>query len=169
MTASRAAAAPGARRPTPGSVFAFIAALSFVCVGAALVSQHVYGMEPCAWCVLQRLVFLAIGVVALVGLAWRGAAAGRAVGAAVLLLALAGLASAIWQHFVAARSASCAMTLADRIVSSTTLDTVLPDVFSARANCAEAAVNLLGVPYAFWSAAVFLVVIAAALRVLRRH
>ena len=168
MTASGAAAARGARRPASGAVFAFIAALCFVSVGAALLSQHAYGMEPCAWCVLQRLVFLVIGVVALVGFMWRGATGGRTVGAALLLLALAGLASAVWQHFVAARSASCAMTLADRIVSSTTLDTLLPDVFSARANCAEAAVDLLGVPYAFWSAAVFLVVIAAALRVLRR-
>lgn len=168
MTAAHASAAVRAGRPSRPVVFAFIAAVSFLAVGAALVSQHVYGMEPCAWCVLQRLVFLAIGVAACVGLAWRGAKAGRVVGGIALLFALGGLASAAWQHFVAGRSASCAMTMADRIVSATTLDTALPDVFSARASCAEAAVNLLGVPYAFWSAAVFLVVIAATLRVLRR-
>ena len=32
---------------------------------------------------------------------------------------------------------------------------MLPDVFEARASCADAAVSLLGVPYEFWSAALF--------------
>ena len=66
-------------------------------------SQHVFGMEPCPWCVLQRLVFVAIGVFALLGLAWRGAAGTRVAGGLALLLAAAGLAAALWQHFVAAR------------------------------------------------------------------
>lgn len=160
---------PGARagRPASTALFAFVAVASFAAVGAALVSQHVYGMEPCAWCVLQRLIFLAIGLVALIGLAWRSAAARRSAGAAALPLALGGLASALWQHFVAARSASCNMTLADRIVGATQLDSLLPGVFSARASCADAAVNLLGLPYAFWSAAVFAVLIAATVKALR--
>ena len=61
----------------------------------------------------------------------------------------------LWQHFVAARSASCNLTLADRIVNATGLDALLPDVFEARASCADAAVVLLGVPYEFWSGALF--------------
>jgi hypothetical protein len=38
----------------------------------------------------------------------------------------------------------------DRIVGATGLDRLLPDVFEARANCADAAVSLLGMPYAYW-------------------
>lgn len=163
-------------RPSPGlyagrsgalRLFAFVVVASFAAVAAALVSQHTYGMEPCAWCVLQRLIFLGVGVVALVGLAWRSARGSRVVGSVVLLLALSGLASALWQHFVAARSASCNLTLADRIVGATQLDSLLPDVFSVRASCAEAAVSLLGVPYAFWAAALFLVISVGAVRTLR--
>jgi disulfide bond formation protein DsbB len=38
-------------------------------VGGALVSQHVFDMQPCPWCVLQRLIFVAIALVCLVGAA----------------------------------------------------------------------------------------------------
>ena len=155
------------RAAATGSLFAFVALASFAAVAAALVSQHVYRMEPCPWCVLQRLIFLVMGAVALIGLAWRGRTGSRAAGTVALLLAIGGLASALWQHLVAARSASCNLTLADRIVSATTLDTLLPDVFEARASCADAAVDLLGVPYAFWAAALFVLCAVALVQAIR--
>ena len=37
------------------------ALLCFGSVGVALISQYVYDMQPCAWCVFQRLLFLLIG------------------------------------------------------------------------------------------------------------
>ena len=37
-------------------------------LGAALVSQHVFDMQPCPWCVLQRLIFVALALAALLGL-----------------------------------------------------------------------------------------------------
>ena len=146
---------PLAQGPRNGPLFALAALGSFAAVAAALVSQHVYGMEPCPWCVLQRLVFVAIGIFALLGLVWRGPAGTRVAGTLALMLAAAGLAAALWQHFVAAQSASCNLTLADRIVNATGLNAMLPGVFEARASCADAAVSLLGVSYDFWSAALF--------------
>jgi len=160
----RARAGGGARTR---ALFAFVAVVSLGALVAALVSQHVYDMQPCPWCVLQRLVFCAIAVFALLGLVWRGAAGGRVAGTFALLLAFAGIAAALWQQLVAAKSESCNLTLADRIVGATTLDRLLPDVFEARASCADAAVSLLGVPYAYWAAACFAVCAIALLRVLR--
>ncbi len=157
-----------ARRVAPtGGLFAFVALASFAAVAAALVSQHAYGMQPCAWCVLQRLIFLAVGAVALLGLVWRGRTGSLVAAAGGLLLALCGLPSALWQHFVAAHSASCNLTLADRIVSTTKLDILLPDVFEARASCADAAVELFGVPYAFWAAALFVLCALALVQAIR--
>lgn len=152
--------------PTPllgGCAVAGVAA-----VGIALVTQHGFGMEPCPWCVLQRVIFLAISLAALIGLVWRSAVGRRVAAAAGLLLAGAGIASALWQHFVAAASASCNLTLADKIVGGLHLDSLLPDVFSARASCADAAVSLVGVPYEFWSLALYLMLAVALLQVLRR-
>ncbi len=147
----------------PGLLLAAIAVLSLAAVGAALVSQHVYGMEPCPWCILQRVIFIAIAIVCLVGFA-----STRIAGVLALLLALSGVAAALWQHFQAAASSSCVLTLADRIVSSMKLDSVWPDVFLPRASCADAAVDLLGVPYDFWSLALFVVLGMAAILVIRQ-
>jgi len=61
-------------------------------------------------------------VFALLGLAWRSPAGTRVAGGLALLLATAGLGAALWQYFVAARSASCNLTLADRIVNATGLN-----------------------------------------------
>jgi disulfide bond formation protein DsbB len=146
-------------------VFAGVAFACVAAVGAALVTQHVFNMQPCPWCVLQRLIFLTIALVCIVVLIWRGPA-GRIVGGAIgFVLALCGVAAALWQHFKAAASASCNLTLADKIVSGTLhLDELLPNVFSPRASCADAAVNLFGVPYDFWSLALFVLIALALLR-----
>ena len=144
-----------------------IAIVCLAAVGAALVSQHFFDMQPCPWCVLQRVIFVAIALVCLIGAAIP-ARAGR-IGAALLvaLLALCGIAAALWQHFKAAASASCNLTLADKIIGALQLDSLLPDVFAPRASCADAAVSLFGIPYDFWSLALFVLCGIAALRVLR--
>lgn len=154
------------RRPRTIGAFALVAVAALGSVAAALVSQHVYGMDPCAWCVLQRLIFVAIGIVALVGLAWRRPTGARVAGTLVVLLGIVGIASALWQQLVASKSASCNLTLADRIISGSGLDQALPGVFEARASCADAAVNLFGVPYALWAVALFALCAIVAIRAL---
>ena len=152
-----------------GRVDAALGAIFVFCVAAvagALVSQYRFGMDPCPWCILQRAIYCAIGIAALIGLAWRRPA-GRLTGAVLaLLLALAGMAAALWQHFVAAASQSCNLTLADRIMNATRLPTLLPEVFEPRASCADAAVSLFGVSYDLWSFAGFVLLAVLALVVL---
>ena len=152
----------------PGIWFSCIALICVAAVGAALVTQHVFNMQPCPWCALQRLILLAIAAVCLLGgLMGRS---GRRIGAGVaLLLALCGVAAALWQHFKAASSTSCNLTLADKILSGLQLDRLLPSVFEPRASCADAAVNLMGVPYDFWSLALFVLVALAAARLMSRR
>jgi disulfide bond formation protein DsbB len=119
--------------------------------------------------VLQRAVFAAIALVALAG-AWAPQRLARA--SALLatgLLALGGMAAALWQHFVAKSSSSCNLTLADRIISGLQLDALAPEVFAPRASCADAAVDLLGLPYEFWSLGLFVVIAAAASWALARN
>ncbi len=142
-----------------------LAATSVAAVAAGLVSQHVYGMQPCPWCVLQRAIFLCMAAAALLGLLLPGLLRKLAL-LVLVLFACSGVAAALWQHFVAASSASCNMTLAERIISTLTLDEHWPEVFMATASCADAKVNLLGVPYEFWSLALFVLMGAVGLRML---
>jgi disulfide bond formation protein DsbB len=144
------------------ALFVGIGAAALAAVAAALVSQHVYDMQPCPWCVLQRAVFCALALAALALAGVRSALLVLLRAVLVTGLAAAGAAAALWQHFVAKSSSSCNLTLADRIVSGLGLDGWLPDVFAPRASCADAAVDLLGVPYEVWSLAAFVLLGAAA-------
>ena len=148
-------------------LFAAVGVACIAAVGVALVSQHRFDMQPCPWCVLQRVIYLAIAIACVIGLVWRRAT-GRAVAAGLgLVLALCGVAAALWQHFKAATSASCNLTFADQVVSVwLKLDSLLPDVFSPRASCADAAVSLLGVSYDIWSLALYAVIAVALARAL---
>jgi len=137
------------------SIFALTLLLSLGALAAALVSQHVFDMQPCPWCVLQRVIFVLIALAALLGLLWRNVRGLRVAATIGIVLAAFGAAAALWQHMVAAQSASCKLTLADRIVSGLQLDALLPQVFAATASCAEAAVQLFGLPYEYWSLALF--------------
>jgi len=147
---------------SPRGVFALVALACAAALAAALVSQHVFGMQPCPWCVLQRLIFAVIGIVALVFALASGPRSWRLGAALAGAFGVAGIAAALWHHFVAASSASCDLTLADRIISGIGLDMAWPEVFAAFASCADARVNLFGVPYEFWSLALYLLITAAA-------
>jgi disulfide bond formation protein DsbB len=137
-----------------------IALLSLGAVGAAVFTQHVWGMQPCPWCVLQRAIFALVAALALLAALLPGALQTLGL-AGVVVAADAGIAAAGWQHFVAAEQASCVMTLADRIMSGLGLDALWPEVFMATAACAEK-VKLFGMPYEFWSGALFTLIGAAA-------
>ena len=153
---------------SPRALLAGMAGLSLLAVAAALYTQYAWDMQPCAWCVLQRLVFVAVAAAALLGLAMPGAIGRRGGAALAMVLADLGLAAALWQHFVANRSASCNMSLADKVMGATGLDRTVPEVFAAFASCAEAKVDLAGLPYEWWSAALFILLSLAALRVALR-
>jgi protein dithiol:quinone oxidoreductase len=150
----------------PARWFLGAAALSVGAVGAALFTQHALDMLPCPWCVLQRLIFVLVGTVALLGAAVSAPLLRRLAAGLMLLGAAAGMAAALWQHFVAASSTSCKLTLADRIIGATGLDALLPDLFGVWASCADAAVKLLGLPYEAWSLLAFALLAAAAVRLL---
>jgi disulfide bond formation protein DsbB len=135
-------------------------------VGLALLTQHAFDMLPCPWCVLQRLVFVAIALAALPAALSPAPVVRRVSALLALPLAGAGLAAAVWQHFVASSATSCSLSLADRVMSATGLDQALPSVFAPWASCADAAVKLLGLPYEAWSGALFLVLEMLALLLL---
>jgi len=148
--------------PTPRPALLLIAALCLAAVGVALVSQYHYDMPPCAWCVLQRLIYLVIAALALAGALTRERIA-RVALLTCLLLAAAGIVAAAYQHSVAAQSLSCAMTFADRFMTATGLDAALPWLFGIYATCMDAAVTVLGVEYALWSLTLFAGIGAVAL------
>ena len=144
---------------------------SLAAVSAALIEQHVFGVRPCPWCVLQRLEFLLIALVAGLGWAVHRVRPARMLAFALLfVLGVCGVASAYYQHEVASQMASCAMTLADRILTTFQLETAVPPLFMVTASCSEASqYRLLGMSYEIWSGALFSATLLLALIGLRKR
>lgn len=136
-------------------------------VAAALFAQHRLGMQPCPWCILQRVILCGIALLAMLG-ALLPQTTQRLAGWGIVLLSSCGAAAALYQNRVAAKSASCDLTLADRIISGLGLDAWLPAVFEVRASCADAAVDVFGVPFELWSLLLFVALAGAAVRLSRR-
>ncbi len=146
-----------AMAPAPSSRLwpALGAAASAASVALALVAQHRFDMQPCPWCILQRFLFIVLAAWLAVAALWPRSGLQRLWTALAVLPAGCGIAAALWMHFVAAKSASCDLTLADKVMQFTGLDTRYPEVFEVRGNCADAAVAILGVPFELWGCALF--------------
>ena len=146
---------------------------SLLCVAslaAGLVAQHGFDMRPCPWCVLQRIIFLLIAVLAAAAALWRARWPRAALTLGLGLLALGGVATALYQHFVAAKSSSCALTFADKVLDTFGLEQLVPFLFQVTATCAEAAdAKLLGLPFEFYSLALFALFAAVAANLLIRQ
>src|SRR5690606_15365752 len=139
--------------------------LSWGGVAIALVLQHGFDMQPCAWCTVQRGVYLVVGALALLALVAPASIAGSLLAALAAVFALAGLAAAGYQHFVAAKSNACGFSWADRVIYDARLDESMPWLFKATASCSDANLPLFGVPFAVWSAALFVLLFVILLRV----
>ncbi len=149
--------------------FLWVVLLAAGAIASALVLQYVFDVQPCAWCVLLRLIFVALGIVGVIGWLVQGQRVMRVIAALlVLALALSGVATGLYLHLVASHSSSCDFTLADRIVMSLGLDQLLPMVFKVGASCDAAVALVLGVPSALWAVALSVVAIVVTVRALRR-
>jgi disulfide bond formation protein DsbB len=154
---------------TPRQWLLVIAGLCIAGVVAALIGQYGYDMRPCPWCILQRFMFLVIALLCLLGAALPMPRLRRPLAGVSVLVAVLGISAALYQHFVAAKSASCNLTLADKVITALRLEGLVPQLFTVTGSCADAVVSMLGVPYDFWSLALFLVVGTLALRPLARR
>jgi protein dithiol:quinone oxidoreductase len=158
--------APGAFGPTQR--FAAIALACAAGVGLALIGQYAFEMRPCPWCILQRLIFIVIGLVAVLGALLGSRPMRIALAGMVCVLGVLGAAAAMWQHGVAAKSSSCNLTLADKILNALGVEALLPSLFQITANCADSAVKVLGISFEHWSLALSAILVLLAADTVRR-
>lgn len=150
------------------TLLVLIGGMAIGALGLAWVLQHRFDYQPCPWCVLQRLLASTIALVAMLGAVAPGVWAPAVASALAAMLSLSGVAVALYQHQVAAQSASCNLTLADRIISTLGLADLWPAMFEATARCDEADRPWLGLPFSLWGAALFVVLGVGALVALRQ-
>lgn len=124
-------------------------------LGFALYLQHVAGQDPCPLCILQRITFIALGLVFLVA-ALHGPGRTGAIVYAVIggLLAATGAGIAarhVWlQSLPADQVPACGPGLA-YMIERFPLTRMLEKVLSGSGECAEAGWKFLGLSIAGWS------------------
>src|SRR5262245_17920322 len=101
------------RTPDPNAlrVFVIAAVISVTVLAFAYYLQHVKLLDPCPWCVAQRILYMAIALVAFTGLVHRPSVKGaKLYGVAGGFFALLGAAAAAYQLSIQGdplRSSSC--------------------------------------------------------------
>jgi len=102
-------------------------------------------------------------VIALIGGFGGGRALTRIAAALAALLSVGGVAAAWYQYSVAANMLSCDQTFADRFMTGIGLEGAIPWLFGIFATCMDAKVPVLGIEYALWSLALFVILFFMAL------
>ncbi len=123
-------------------------------MGFALYAQHVLLLDPCPLCVLQRVVVIALGLVALVAAIHNASGWGRYVYAALVAIAAgSGLGIAGWhlrlQNLPEGEVPACGPGL-DYMLDNFGLAEALSMVFKGSGECAEVVWSFLGLSMPAW-------------------
>ena len=146
-----------------------------VCAGLivfALYLQYVEHLEPCPLCMLQRVAFIVLGLVLLIGAIHAPARAGTRIYAGLAGLAAltgAGLAARhVWLQYNPPRFASCAGDIYSQI-ERLPLGRVIANAIRATGDCAKVDWTFLHLSVAEWSLAWFTIFALGTLALLVRR
>ncbi|HEY7841608.1 MAG TPA: disulfide bond formation protein B [Gammaproteobacteria bacterium] len=150
----------------PRGFYAAIALLCAALLGYGYWLQFAEGLEPCPLCVFQRLCYMAVGAIAVVGAVHGPGAMWRRLYSGVLFLAAAigaGIAGRqVWlQHLPPDQVPECGPGL-DYMLDVFPLSDALRMAFTGSGECAEVDWTFLSLSIAEWSLFWFLAVAAAA-------
>ncbi|MFC5460136.1 disulfide bond formation protein B [Massilia niabensis] len=145
--------------PRSRSALLAISFISFALIGAALYLQHAKDMLPCPLCVIQRYLFLGIGIAALAGALSDKIRAGAAV---ALLAALGGL-GVVGKHLyvLANPGFSCGIDPMETTLNKIPTAEFMPWMFRAEGLCENATDGLFGLSIPQWSAVWFVLLTLA--------
>jgi len=152
---------------TNRQVLYVISAICFVLIAVALYLQHALEMQPCPLCVIQRYMFLGVGVASLVG-AISGKV--RAWTVVALLAALGGLYTVGKHLYVIANPGfSCGIDPMETFLNKIPSAEYLPWLFRADGLCSGAVDKVLGLAIPQWSALWFVALTGLLIWVLVRQ
>jgi len=141
--------------PTNRQVLTAISSISFALLAVALYLQHMMQMQPCPLCVIQRYMFLAIGVTTMV------AAISGKVREGTILALMAGLGGlyTVGKHLyvIANPGFSCGIDPMETMLNKIPSAQYLPWLFRAEGLCSGAVDQVLGLAIPQWAALWFVV------------
>lgn len=148
---------------------------ALVCLGLlafALYLQHVQGQDPCPLCILQRIAFMGLTAVFVVG-ALHGPARGGAIVYSTLAVVVAVIGGAIagrqvWLQMLPPDKVPACGPGLEYMLDRFPLTQALQKIFAGSGECAEAGWRFLGLTIAAWSLVWFVVLGAFAVVIAAR-
>ncbi len=142
----------------PLHILAFLVSAGLI--GAAMIFEHVMGMEPCPLCLSQRIVVAVIGLTSLLAVVHNPESSGRRrYGCAVLLFAIAGAALAIRQLYLQAlppEQAPVCMTGLSYLVDVLPVFDLITIMLSGTGDCTKTHWVFLGLSIPVWTLVCFI-------------
>jgi disulfide bond formation protein DsbB len=155
------------------SAFALVFAACAGLIGYALYLQHVDGLDPCPWCVVQRIGFIVVGAVALVAALHGPRAAGAARYAWLgFVAAAAGAAAATYHVYLQSdpvRAMKCAGSPVETILDRLQVGKLAPGLLQYDGPCTLKPWSFLGLSIPEWSLAWFVILAIGFIWIARRR
>lgn len=165
---------PPARTARSGSRPIFVL-IFLVCAGLlafALYLQHGQGLDPCPWCVVQRLGFMLVGSIALVAALHGPRATGTAVYATVgFITAVAGAAAGAYHVYLQSdpvRAMKCVGSPVETILDRLQIGRLAPGLLQYDGPCTLKPWSFLGLSIPEWSLAWFVILAIVLVGIARR-
>jgi disulfide bond formation protein DsbB len=144
------------------------AVIFVICAGLlayALYLQHWQKLDPCPWCVVQRVGFVLIGLVALTAALHGAGPRGQAIYAyAGFAASIAGAAAAAYHVYLQAdpvRATKCVGSPVERILDQLQIGSLLPGLLQYDGPCTLKPWSFLGLSIPEWSAVWFVILAVA--------
>ena len=148
-----------------GHLFTWIFLVCVALLAFGIYLQHWRNLDPCPWCVVQRLDYMLIGIIALIGALHRPGPIGTAFYASLGFGAAgAGVAAAAYQVYLQAdpaRAARCVGSPVERILDQLAVGQAIPPLLQYNGPCTPASWSLLGLSVPEWSLVWFVVLALA--------
>ena len=133
-----------------------LAGFSALALTIAMVSQHIFDMQPCAWCIAQRMMYIVIFLFSTISFLLNEKKYSFYIGS---VLSLGGIGLAIYQSIVKKNPFACAQTIVDELVVNFGLNKIAPEIFEIRVFCSEENATILGIQYVYISMIGFLILL----------
>ena len=146
-----------------GRMFTLLFLACIAIIAYALYLQHYKDLDPCPWCIAQRLDYIAIGLVALIAALWRPAGVGIAVFSFLIaLLAIAGGAAATYHIYLQSdpeRANACTGSVLEKMLDASRLGKMIPPLLQYDGPCTLKPWSMLGLSVPEWSLLGFILVL----------
>ena len=153
------------------SLFLLIALACTALLATGIYLQEVEYLLPCPLCVIQRMLFWAVGLTALAGFLHNPRVPGQRVyGGLLAVFALGGTGVALHHEWVIRHpeESTCSISPLELFLNDLITARVWPVMFEANGDCADATWPLLGLTIPDWALISFLVLACAAALILWR-